>query len=193
MSKRVLIYKPFERFWHWTQMALIVFMGVTGFEVHGNYTLFGFEKAVQLHNLAAWGLIVLIAFAVFWHFTTGEWQHYVPRGEKISVMLHYYLRGIFKNEPHPYKKTELSKLNPLQRLTYLGFKLLIIPVMVTTGLLMMYDESLGVSFGSVAWWHTLGAFLLVSFFIVHVYMTTTGETVFSNIKAMIVGWEEVED
>ncbi|RMF49478.1 MAG: cytochrome B [Anaerolineae bacterium] len=193
MSKRVMIYKPFERFWHWSQMLLIVFMGLTGFEIHGTFTLFGFEQAVRWHNLASWALIILIAFAIFWHFVTGEWRQYVPKGEKVSVMIRYYTSGIFKNEPHPYKKTELSKLNPLQRLTYLGFKLLIVPVMVTTGLIMMFDEELGLSFAGMAWWHTLGAFLLVTFFIVHVYMTTTGKTVFSNIKAMIVGWEDLED
>ncbi len=193
MTRRVMIYKRFERFWHWTQMVLMVILGLTGFEIHGNYRLFGFQTAVAWHTTAAWGLIVLIAFAIFWHLTTGEWKHYLPSGERISVMVRYYTHGIFKNEPHPYKKNELSKLNPLQRLTYLGFKLVMAPIMVTSGLLMLYDERLGVSFAASAWWHTLGAFLLLSFFIVHVYMTTTGETVFSNLKAMIVGWEEVED
>jgi len=41
--------------------------------------------------------------------------------------------------------------------------------------------------------HTLLAYLLIAFVIMHVYMTTTGHTLTSNIKAMITGWEEVED
>jgi len=41
--------------------------------------------------------------------------------------------------------------------------------------------------------HLAGAFLILLFFIVHVYMTTTGHTVFSNIKAMLVGYEEVPE
>jgi thiosulfate reductase cytochrome b subunit len=31
------------------------------------------------------------------------------------------------------------------------------------------------------------------FVIVHVYMTTTGHTVTAHVKAMVTGWEEVED
>ena len=44
----------------------------------------------------------------------------------------------------------------------------------------------------VAFFHTLGAFLILFFFVVHVYLTTAGHTVTSHIKAMITGWEEVE-
>ncbi len=40
--------------------------------------------------------------------------------------------------------------------------------------------------------HTLGAFLLVAFFVIHLYLITTGETVTSNLKAMITGYEELE-
>ena len=35
--------------------------------------------------------------------------------------------------------------------------------------------------------------LLMIFLVVHVYMTTTGKTPTSNIKAMITGYEELED
>jgi cytochrome b subunit of formate dehydrogenase len=45
----------------------------------------------------------------------------------------------------------------------------------------------------IAFWHTLGAFLLMVFLVVHVYMTTTGHTPTSNIQAMITGYEELED
>ncbi len=38
-----------------------------------------------------------------------------------------------------------------------------------------------------------GAFFILSFVIVHVYMTTTGHTVFAHIKAMITGWEDIEE
>jgi thiosulfate reductase cytochrome b subunit len=31
------------------------------------------------------------------------------------------------------------------------------------------------------------------FFIVHVYLTTTGHTPTAHIKSMITGWEEVHD
>ncbi len=108
---------------------------------------------------------------------------------------------MFKGEKHPTKKTALQKLNPLQRLIYLAFKLFMIPVVVISGLLYMFDKTIDANevvviskfdLGTIALWHTFGAFLLIAFLIVHVYMTTTGHTYTSNIKAMITGYEEIE-
>ncbi len=196
MTKRVMIYKAFNRFWHWMQAILIVTLGLTGFEVHGSLRLFGFDNAVKIHNTSSISLVVLILFAIFWHITTGEWKHYVPNQQKLSVQFKYYTSGIFKGEPHPYKKMELSKLNPLQRYTYLGFKVIIIPFVGTSGLLYMYHEywdTIGITakLDWIANVHSIGAFFLLTFFIVHLYMTTTGETATSNLKAMITGYEEV--
>jgi len=41
--------------------------------------------------------------------------------------------------------------------------------------------------------HLFGAWMLVSFVIVHVYMTTTGHTPLASIKAMITGYEIIEE
>jgi thiosulfate reductase cytochrome b subunit len=201
MSKNVLIYKSFERFWHWMQALLIFFLAATGFEIHGTFTFFGFENAVTYHKIAAYGFMILIVFAIFWHFTTGEWRQYVPTFEHIKSQLNYYLFGIFSNAPHPTKKTVLSKLNPLQKLVYFGLKMLVIPVMVISGLLYMFYrypqnqtiESINIdSLGTVAVVHTAGAILLVAFLITHLYLITTGTTPTSNLKAMLTGYEELE-
>ena len=45
----------------------------------------------------------------------------------------------------------------------------------------------------IAYLHTAGALLLIAFVIVHLYLITTGETVTSNLKAMITGYEDIED
>lgn len=197
-TERIYVFKRFERFWHWTQAVLIVFMMCTGFEIHGAYTLFGFGRAVNLHTIAAWLLITLWAFAIFWHFTTGEWRQYIPTLDKVGAMIKYYLTGIFTDAPHPYRQTVLAKHNPLQRLAYLGVKLLINPLIWVSGLLYLYYgawEELGIPGLSLQWValaHTAGAFLMLAFFIVHVYLSTTGHTPLSHIKAMITGWSEVE-
>jgi thiosulfate reductase cytochrome b subunit len=44
----------------------------------------------------------------------------------------------------------------------------------------------------VAFVHMAIAFAILIFIIIHVYMTTTGHTVFAHIKAMVSGWEEIE-
>jgi thiosulfate reductase cytochrome b subunit len=198
--KKVYIYKGFERFWHWSQASLIIFLAITGFEVHDYLHIFGFHKAVLFHRIAAYLLIGLIVFAVFWHITTGEWRQYVPTFGRLREQFRYYLVGIFRGEPHPTRKTALRKLNPLQILTYLGFKFFLIPLVVITGLLYMFHKHIDANnvivisefdLRTIAVWHTFGGFLLITFLILHVYMTTTGETVTSNLKAMITGYEEL--
>ena len=198
--KKEYVYRGFERFWHWTQAVLIIFLGVTGFEIHGSLRFFGYDQAVRYHNTAAISFLILIAFAIFWHFTTGEWRQYLPTWKNLRAQAEYYVFGIFRNAPHPTKKTVLSKLNPLQKLVYAGLKVLVIPVMVITGLLYMFYrypqryEVLSLNIGGlrvVATLHTIGAFLLVSFFIAHLYLITTGNTVTSNLKAMITGYEDL--
>jgi cytochrome b subunit of formate dehydrogenase len=45
----------------------------------------------------------------------------------------------------------------------------------------------------IAIFHTIAAILLVVFIVTHLYLITTGETVTSNLKAMLTGYEELED
>lgn len=197
---RTYIFKRFERFWHWSQAALIILMLLTGFEVHGSYAAFGWQKAASLHTLAAWALIVLWAFAIFWHFTTGEWKQYIPTTEKIVAVMRYYAFGIFDpNAHHPFRTTQLTKHNPLQRLAYLFVKLFISPLVWISGLLYLYYHDLGaygiggsLQLGAIALAHTLAAFLMLIFLIVHVYFATTGHTPLAHIKAMVTGWEDLE-
>jgi PAS domain S-box-containing protein len=49
------------------------------------------------------------------------------------------------------------------------------------------------SLDTVAAIHTMGAFFLIVFVIAHVYLTTTGHKPMSSIKAMITGWEEMDE
>jgi len=198
MSKKVYLYKRFERFWHWSQTVLIFTLIFTGFEIHGVTQIMGYENAVIWHNNSAWAFMILIVFAIFWHLTTDEWKNYVPTRENFKAQLEYYLTGIFRNAPHPTKKRTLSKLNPLQRITYFGLKILLIPLMVITGLFYMYFHypMRGIEFESleiIAVLHTLGAYLLLSFIIIHLYLITTGRTLSSNLKAMATGWEEMDE
>jgi thiosulfate reductase cytochrome b subunit len=116
--------------------------------------------------------------------------------------IRFYSIGMFKGDKHPVNKTEVRKLNPLQRLVYLGFKLVLIPVTVISGIFYMFHKTIDrnnivvirdIPLESLAFWHTLGAILLMVFLVVHVYMTTTGHTPTSNIQAMITGYEELEE
>lgn len=195
--KKIKLYSIFQRFSHWFQFILILLLGLTGFEIHGNYTLFGFDSAVKIHNTSALILIILYFFIFFWFAVTGEWRQYILTRNKLKAMILYYTKGIFRNDPHPVKKSELSKLNPLQRITYFTFRFILIPLMVITGVIYFFASiNMGVKVNpvkSVSIIHVIGAFSIAVFFIIHVYMTTTGHTIFSNVKAMITGYEEIPD
>ena len=196
--KKVYLYKQFERIWHWAQVLLIGTLIVTGYEIHSSFTLMGYENAVIWHNYAAWSFIVLIVFAIFWHFSTDEWKNYIPTTTNLKAQLNYYIFGIFRNAPHPTKKRTLSKLNPLQRLVYLALKIIVLPIMVGSGLVyFFFHYPVGgievKSLQSIAILHTFGAYLLIMFLIVHIYLITTGRTLTSNLKAMVTGWEVMPD
>lgn len=196
---RVYLYKRYERFWHWSQALLVLTMLFTGFEVHGTYIVLGFGRAVSLHTLSAWALLLLWAFTIFWQFTTGEWRQYMPGLERVGAMVRYYTFGIFVNAPHPFHKTAAKKHNPLQRLAYLALLAVVSPLIWGSGLLYLFRAFWdrmglgGLDLAWVAWAHTAGAFAMLIFVIVHVYLTTTGHTVLAHIKTMITGWEELPE
>ena len=199
MTVRVMIFKRFERFWHWAQAALIMILLFTGFEIHGSYDVLGFEGAVTVHRTTAWSLVTLWVFAIFWHFTTGEWKQYIPTLKKVDAMVKYYLLGIFINAPHPFRTTMVRKHNPLQRLAYLAMWVIISPLIWASGwayILYAQWEDWGVDkylvLEDVAFVHAIGAFMMLTFLIAHLYLITTGLTVWTHMKAMITGWEEID-
>ncbi|MBU1425601.1 MAG: cytochrome b/b6 domain-containing protein [Gammaproteobacteria bacterium] len=198
-NRRIYLYSRYERFWHWSQAALVILMMISGFEVHGSYNLLGFGNAVNLHTVSAWTLLTLWAFTIFWQFTTDEWRQYIPTLKKVDAMVRYYAFGIFRNAPNPFQKTAAKKHNPLQRLAYLALLSMVSPIIWGSGLFYLFYsswKSLGVdaylSLEAVAFIHTAGAFMMLIFFIAHVYLTTTGHTPTAHIKTMVTGWEEVD-
>jgi thiosulfate reductase cytochrome b subunit len=197
--QNIYLYTRYERFWHWLQMALILILLVTGFEVHDKLHLLGYKRAVTVHNFVGLTWLIAFAFFVFWVFTTGEWKQYIPTTKKMFEVIRYYSYGIFRGESHPVPKRKDAKHNPLQRLTYLSLAALLLPLQMATGFLYWGYNSWGdwglsgFSLQLLAIVHMAGAFAILTFLVVHVYMTTTGHSLFAHIKAMITGWESVDE
>lgn len=190
---KIYLYTRFERSWHWLQALMIICLIVTGLEIHGTYTFLGFQKAVNVHNFVGLSWLVLFAFFVFWLFVTGEWKQYIPTTKKLFAVIRYYSWDIFKGREHPVQKSPGAKHNPLQRLAYIGISAMLLPIQMATGLLYyLYNDFPGLfSLNVIAVIHTLVALLLLNFLIIHLYMTTTGHSLFSHIAGMITGWEEI--
>ncbi len=197
-SRKVMIYTRFERFWHWTQMALILTLLFTGFGIHGFHHLISVELADRVHTFSALGVMVLWLFAISWLLTTGAWKQFMPTRRGLWRVVRFYSYGIFKGEPHPFRKAYTRKLNPLQALTYLSLKLVLFPAIwlsgiayLTYGLWERYTSS-GAPFEAVALIHTAAAFAIAAFVVIHVYMLTTGRSFVGHVMPMISGFDEVD-
>ena len=195
---KLMVFKRFERFWHWSQMALIFTLLFSGAAIYGVNSLMGFADAVTLHTWAALILIALWLFAVFWHLTTGQWRHYMPTTKNFVQVARFYAYGIFKGEHHPYRKTYLRKHNPLQAVTYLLVKLVIFPAIWLSGIAyLLVSFGLGsflndIGLGNIALIHVSSAIAICVFIIAHIYLLTTGHSFVEHVKPMITGYDDVE-
>ncbi len=157
---------------------------------------------VDVHNIFAVLLIANAALALFFHLASGEIKQFIPRPygffDNMIEQALFYLRGIFRGDPHPFEKTPREKLNPLQQVTYLMLLNLLLPAQIITGALMwgaQHVPQLTNMLGGLpvlAPVHTLIAWLFVSFIVLHVYLTTTGHTPLAGIRAMVTGYDELE-
>lgn len=202
--REVYMYTVYERLWHWLQTAVILILLFTGLIIHKPdiFGIFSFRYVVQVHNIMAAILIANAALALFYNLASGDIKHYLPqpRGffNQAFVQAKYYLVGIFKGAEHPFEKSPNRKMNPLQQVTYLGLLNILLPLQIITGFLMWGAQQwpeIALRFGGLPYlapFHTLIAWLLASFIVLHVYLTTTGPTPTANIEAMIMGWDEVE-
>ncbi len=202
--KRVRMYSLYERVWHWLMALSTLLLLLTGIEIHWveGPAFFGFATAVNLHNVLA-GILIANAFlSLFYHLVSTDIKQFIPRRETFLqdtiAQAKYYINGIFAGAPHPMRKTPERKLNPLQQVTYMMLLNVLLPFQVLTGAAIWaagwWPGSLE-SVGGLVWMtplHNLGAWLLASFVVTHVYLTTTGHTVFANIEAMITGNEDIE-
>lgn len=203
-TKRVYMYTAYERLWHWLQVLVIVFLLFTGLIIHrpAAFPMFNYSTTVKAHNILAAVMIVNAALSLFYHLAIGEITQYIPRPrgfiDQAILQAKYYLRGIFRGDPHPFEKTPKRKFNPLQQITYFGLLNVLLPLQVITGAMVWGAQkwpevanALG-GLPLLAPVHSLIAWLLGSFIVAHVYLTTTGPTVLSSIEGMITGWEDLE-
>lgn len=202
--QEVYMYDVYERLWHWLQTIAILLLIFTGLIIHepDKFGIFSFSYVVQVHNILAAILVINAALSLFYHLVSGEIQQYLPRPrgffDQAFVQAKFYLGGIFRGEAHPFEKTRQTKLNPLQQVTYFGILNVLLPLQIITGALMWGAQrwpDIAATLGGLPFlapFHTLIAWTFASFIVMHVYLTTTGHSPLANIKAMMLGWDEVE-
>ncbi len=202
-TETVYMYQAYERFWHWLQALAIIGLIFTGIIIHAPdvFGVLTFDVAVWVHNVLAVILLLNAFLAFFYHIVSGEIRQFIPqpRGffSQAVQQLMYYTKGIFRNEPHPFEKTRHKKLNPLQKFTYLIILNILLPGQVITGILIWgaqhwpnFASEIG-GLNIIVPIHSLLAWFFAAFLIMHIYLTTTGHTPISAVKAMVTGYETV--
>lgn len=202
MSDKIYLHTMIERLWHWTNGVLFLLLVLTGMQLHwpDNFKFFGsFSNAVLIHNWS--GILLVIIYLVFfiYNLVSKRISHYILKKEEIYpglfIQTKYYLFGIFKDDPHPYVPSEDNKFNPLQKSAYFIYMFLFMPLLLLSGILYLYPDcsNLIISMGGlkiIAVFHYIMAFIFAAFLIIHLYLSTTGDTVFSNLISMFTGYEE---
>jgi thiosulfate reductase cytochrome b subunit len=203
--KRVYMYTVEERLWHWFQALLMMALMGTGLVIHypTAQALLAFETASRLHEWLGLLLAVNAVIGLLYHLFSRVFRQYLPEGRTWMGMavdqVKYYTWGIFRGAPHPMQKTVEHKLNPLQQVTYLGILNVLLPLQLLTGMAILVGRlrpdllQRAGDLGLIAPLHMLGAWLFMAFLVGHIYLTTTGHTLMSNIVAMIIGWEDLEE
>ncbi len=198
-GEKILLHPLLERIWHWVQALCIVMLIITGAMIHWpEYFAGWFNWAVSVHNL--FGVLAVGAF-LFWlvyNLVTGRISHYIPRRSEIPAGMitqaKFYAYGIFKHEPHPYAPSEDNKFNPLQKIAYFKFQVLLFPVLLISGIMYMYPDAFKGIIDAIGGVWVLGTVHLIlgglfaAFLMAHLYLATTGETIGENFKAMVFGY-----
>jgi thiosulfate reductase cytochrome b subunit len=198
-EEKILLHPLIERIWHWFQALCIVMLIITGIMLHWPEKFPGwFGWAVDIHNWFGWGAVIAFGVWLVYNLVTGRISHYFPKKGEIPggmiAQAKFYGYGIFKHDPHPYAPSENNKFNPLQKIAYLQFQILFLPLLLFSGLVYMYPEmfkglidAIGGKTVLAVIHYLLGA-LFAAFLVAHIYLATTGETIGENFKAIVFGY-----
>jgi thiosulfate reductase cytochrome b subunit len=202
------LYPKWIRIWHLINAAMFLILIVTGISMQ--YTdkekasvLVGFARAVKWHNFAAIVLILNYILFVTGNIITKNGRFYKIQGKnflhELGLQFRYYSVGMFRKEKHPFPVTEERKFNPLQKLTYVLAMYVAVPLLIISGIGLLFPEITITRFFGVSGLiltdilHISMGFLLSVFLIIHIYTCTLGARPFSLFRGMITGYHVSEE
>jgi len=207
-AKKIYLNPTPVRIWHWLHALGVVTLILTGIQIRfpDAVNIFGtYKTAIRLHNTA--GVVVALSL-VLWFFYYGIVartlaNQYVPGKQDIQTGLirqaTFYFFNYFLGRPNPHHATPENKFNSLQKAAYMVIMLVLVPLVVLSGLILLYIQpawSLVHLVGGLKILvnlHFLIACALCAFLFTHVYLATLGPTPWAHFKPMWDGWEEIEE
>lgn len=206
MSEKIYLYPIWLRIWHWLNALVFITLIITGLDLQyadPEMQFISFDVAVTWHNISGVMLIVLFVIFIFGNIFTRNSKFYrIKRKKFLKKMIkqfRYYVYGVFKKEKTPYPVTKKRKFNPLQLVSYVVVMYILMPLVIITGVALLYPEMIvmdvfgwsGIHLTDLL--HIIVGFSLSLFMIIHIYFCTFGHTVSSNFKGMIDGYHHIHN
>jgi len=202
MLEKIYLYPLWIRLWHLFNALMCLALIITGISMQYSdpaFPMIRFDISVAIHDVV--GILLILNYIVFIaaNVFTKNGRYYVLRKgivQKLITQATYYAFGIFKNQKPPFPITIDSKFNPLQKFSYIIIMYIILPLVIITGVMLLYPEPLVLDlFGNKALHitdilHVIAGFVISLFLIVHLYFCTIGATPTSNFNSMITGFHE---
>lgn len=203
-SDKIYFYPVWLRIWHGLNALGILTLIITGISMQSSVEashVIGFNIIVNLHNIA--GILVTLCYFIFFlgNLFTPNGKYYIvkPSGflKRPIKQAYYYAWGMFHGLKAPYPLSEKRKFNPLQKYSYILVMYIAVPVVIITGIALLFPEIIidkVYSFSGVfvtAVFHSAMGFFISIFLIVHLYIASIGKTPLENFKSIITGWHHI--
>ena len=202
------LYPKWLRIWHVINALTFIILIVTGLSMQytdkiNAYYVVGFADAVKWHNFAALILTTGYVAYVLGNVFTENGRYYKIRKENfwydLGNQLRYYSVGMFRGEKHPYPVTPFRKFNPLQKVTYVLAMYAGMPLLIISGIGLLFPEITIKTFFGVSGLiltdilHITMGFFLSLFMIIHIYTCTLGARPTSLFRGIITGYHEPDE
>lgn len=202
-NHKIYLYPIWLRIWHGLNAIGILVLIVTGISMQYsniNYPIINFRYAVYLHNF--FGVLVAANYLLFIVLNllsdNGKAYKLQLKGliNRLTIQSQYYLRGYFKGEPKPFPISKDNKFNPLQRVAYVSTMYVLVPLVIITGIALLFPEFIiesvfktsGIKLTAI--FHSALGFLISLFLIIHIYVASVGKNPLKNYRSIITGYHE---
>nr|WP_320022635.1 cytochrome b/b6 domain-containing protein [uncultured Draconibacterium sp.] len=202
-ENKIYFYPMWLRIWHGINALGIIILIITGISMNSGFkeSLINFRLSVQLHNIV--GALVSLNYLlfIFGNMFTNNKKFYIvkPRNflKRPMKQAYYYAWGMFHGMKAPYPLSEKRKFNPLQKYFYLMVMYVAVPLVIVSGIGLMFPELIfddiynvsGVLITAVT--HSAMGFFISIFLIIHLYVASIGKSPIENFKSIISGWHHV--
>jgi len=200
-GNKIYFYPTWLRIWHGINAIGIILLIVSGYLMQSGSAGASFQLMVNMHNIS--GIIVSLNYLLFiaGNVVTGNSKYYIIKPKNFlkrpMKQAYYYAWGMFHGMKKPYPLSENRKFNPLQKYTYIATMYLLVPLVIISGIALLFPEIIieeiynvsGIMITAVV--HSALGFFISIFLIIHIYIASIGESPKENFKSIINGWHHV--